>query len=283
MLAPLIWNRWYRPSACAVLALLPAMALAQMIPSGQQPAMLKKVRFDQNLNQQLPLELTFKDETGHTVRLGQYFRYKPVILALVYYQCPMLCNLELNGLAKSMRAIKLSAGEDFDVVTVSFDPRETPHLAFAKKESYLEKYSRKHANEGWHFLTGQEPAIKALADSVGFHYAYDPVGKQFAHASGIIVLTPEGKISRYFYGVEYPPKDLRLGLVEASNNKIGSPVDQLLLYCYHYDPTTGKYGLVIMNVIRALASATALALGTFLVVMFRRERRNGGPDSWRSV
>lgn len=263
--------------------LLAGSALAQMIPSGQQPVMLKKVRFDQNLNQQIPLELTFKDESNRTVRLGQYFRTKPVILALVYYQCPMLCNLELNGLAKSMRPLKLSAGEDFDVLTVSFDARETPQLAFAKKESYLEKYSRKHANEGWHFLTGQEPAIKALADAAGFHYAYDPLSKQFAHASGIMVLTPEGKISRYFYGVEYPPKDLRLGLVEASNNKIGSPVDQLLLYCYHYDPTTGKYGLVIMNVVRALASATALALGTFLVVMFRRERRTGGPDSWRSV
>src|SRR5947209_5882899 len=173
----------------------------------------------------------------------------------------MLCNLELNGLAKSMCSITLSACYFFYCFTDNLDPHETPQLAFAKKESYLEKYSRKHANEGWHFLTGEEPAIKALADSVGFHYAYDPLSKQFAHASGIMVLTPEGKISRYFYGVEYAPKDLRLGLVEASNNKIGSPVDQLLLYCYHYDPTTGKYGLVIMNVIRVLASATALSLG----------------------
>lgn len=258
----------------ASLCLLPALALSQpMLPAGQQPGPLKKVRFDQNLNQQVPLETTFKNEAGATVRLGQYFRQKPVILALVYYQCPMLCNLELNGLAKAMRKISLSAGEDFEVVTVSFDSRETPALAMAKKETYLEKYTRPHAVEGWHFLTGKEENIRALADSVGFHYTYDPISKQFAHASGIIVLTPEGKISRYFYGIEYKPQDLRLGLVEASNNKIGTPVDQLMLFCFHYDPTSGKYGLLIANVLRFAATATALSLFTFLFVMFRRERR----------
>ncbi len=244
-----------------------------MVPAGQQPTMFKKVRFDQNLNQQVPLEATFKNEAGMTVRLGQYFRGKPVILALVYYQCPMLCNMELNGLAQAMRNISLSAGEDFEVVTVSFDARETPPLAMAKKDTYLEKYTRPHAVGGWHFLTGKEENIRKLADSVGFHYVYDPISKQFAHASGIVVLTPEGKISRYFYGIVYPPKDLRLGLVEASNNKIGTAVDQLMLFCFHYDPNTGKYGVIISNVLRAAASATVLALGTFLVVMFRRDRK----------
>lgn len=262
--------------AFACLFVVSGVAFCQpMVPAGQQPGALKKVRFDQNLNHQIPLEATFKNEAGVTVRLGQFFRQKPVILALVYYQCPMLCNLELNGLAKAMRQISLSAGEDFEVVTLSFDPRETPPLAMAKKDTYLEKYTRPHAVEGWHFLTGKEDNIRALADSVGFHYTYDPIGKQFAHASGIIVLTPEGKISRYFYGIEYKPQDLRLGLVEASNNKIGTPVDQLLLFCFHYDPNTGKYGLLIANVLRVAATATALTLFGFIFVMLRRERRGG--------
>jgi protein SCO1 len=244
------------------------------IPAAGAPPMMQGIKIDQNLNAQVPLELNFKDETGQQVRLGQYFRGKPVVLALVYYECPGLCDLVLNGLSHAMQQISLNLGRDFDVVTVSFNPKETWQLAASKKANYVEKYARPEAAGAWHFLTGQPDAIKTLADTVGFHYKYDPVSKQFAHASGIMVLTPEGKIARYFYGIEYKPRDFRLGLVEASQNKIGSATDELLLMCYHYDPTTGKYGLVITRVTRALGSATLLALGTFLFVMIRRERHS---------
>ena len=245
------------------------------------PAMVRGVGIDQNLNGQVPLELLFKDDTGQTVRLGQYFRQKPVVLALVYYECPMLCDMVLNGLTHSMEQITLNIGKDFDVVSVSFNPRETWQLAAAKKANYVEKYQRKGAAEGWHFLTGQEDAIKKLADAAGFHYKYEPVTKQFAHAAGIMVLTPEGRIARYFYGIEYKPRDFRLGLVEASRNKIGSPVDAIMLFCYHYDPMTGKYGPIISNVIRVLGSATVIALGALLFVLIRRERHGAHPDTGR--
>ncbi len=189
----------------------------------------------------------------------------------------MLCDMVLNGLTHSMEEVTLNLGRDFDVVTVSFNPRDTWQLAGAKKANYVEKYKRQGAAEGWHFLTGQADAIKKLADTAGFHYKYDPNTKQFAHASGIMVLTPEGRIARYFYGIEYKPRDLRLGLVEASKNKIGSKVDAIMLFCFHYDPMTGKYGFVIMNVIRTLGSATVLALATLLFVLIRRDRH--GPHS----
>ena len=237
------------------------------------PAMVKGVGIDQNLNAQVPLGLTFHDETGRTVQLGEYFKEKPVVLALVYYECPMLCDMVLNGLTHSMEQISLNLGGDFDVVTVSFNPKETWQLAASKKANYVEKYQRKGATEGWHFLTGEEGNIKKLADTAGFHYKWDPVTKQYAHASGIMVLTPEGKISKYFYGIEYKPKDLRLGLVEASQNRIGTFADQVLLFCFHYDPMTGKYGLIIANVTRALASATILALGGLIFFFLRRERQ----------
>jgi protein SCO1/2 len=237
-----------------------------------KPTMLKNVGIDQKLNAQVPLDLTFKDESGRTVPLGAFFQKKPVILALVYYECPMLCNMTLNGLVRSLRSITLSAGDDFELVAVSINPRETPQLAMAKKETYLEKYQRHNATNGWHFLTGKEDNIQALADAVGFRYAYDPVIKQYAHAAGIMVVTPEGKLSRYFYGIEFPSRDLRLGLVEASNNKIGSPVDQVLLYCYHYNPVTGKYGFAIQSLLQVLGSGTALALGAFIFMSFRKER-----------
>ncbi|HYL34944.1 MAG TPA: SCO family protein [Bryobacteraceae bacterium] len=256
------------------------------IAAGQQfglPAMVRGVGIDQNLNAQIPLELTFMDDTGQTVRLGQYFRQKPVVLALVYYECPMLCDMVLNGLTHSMQQISLNLGSDFDVVTVSFNPHETWQLAAAKKANYIEKFQRKGAAEGWHFLTGTEDQIKALADTAGFHYKYDPVTKQFAHASGIMVVTPEGRISRYFYGIEYKPRDLRLGLVEASNNKIGTLADQVLLFCFHYDPMTGKYGTVIMNIMRLAASASVIALGTLIFVYLRRERHGSGADAGRSA
>ena len=247
------------------------------------PPMIRGVGIDQNLNGQVPLNLMFIDEAGRPARLGQYFRGKPVVLALVYYECPGLCDLVLNGLTHSMEQVSLNLGSDFDAVTVSFNPRDTWQLAASKKANYVEKYQRKGAQEGWHFLTGKEEEIKTLAETVGFHYKYDPNTKQFAHASGIMVLTPAGKIARYFFGIEYKPRDLRLGLVEASNEKIGSPVDELLLYCFHYDPMTGKYGPVIQNITRVLGSATVLALGMFIFVMVRRERRGHGYGAGRSA
>jgi protein SCO1/2 len=255
-------------------ALALAMALSGVANAQQYglPAMVRGVGIDQNLNAQIPLELTFKDEIGQTVRLGNYFRQKPVVLALVYYECPMLCNMVLNGLTTSMEHITLDLGRDYDVVTVSFNPRESWQLAAAKKANYVEKYKGKGTVEGWHFLTGQEENIKRLADAAGFHYKYDPISKQFAHASGIMVITPEGRIARYFYGIEYKPRDFRLGLVEASQHKIGSPVDAFMLFCYHYDPMTGKYGLVIANVTRVLGSATVIGLGMLLFVLIRRDR-----------
>jgi len=255
-------------------AIILALGISQLAPAQQfgLPAMVRGVGIDQNLNAQIPLELMFKDDTGQTVRLGQYFRQKPVVLALVYYECPMLCDMVLNGLTHSMEQISLDLGRDFDVVTVSFNPKETWQLAASKKANYVEKYQRKGAAEGWHFLTGDEASIKQLADTAGFHYKYDPVTKQFAHAAGIMVLTPEGRIARYFYGIEYKPRDFRLGLVEASAHKIGSPVDALLLFCYHYDPLTGKYGMVIMNVIRALGTVTVIALASLIIVLLRRDR-----------
>lgn len=270
--------------AGVVAAGLSGVASAQQmgIPAASLPMMVQGVGIDQNLNAQIPLELTFKDENGQLVRLGQYFRQKPVVLALVYYECPGLCDLILNGLTHTMEQISLNVGSDYEVVTVSFNPKETWQLANAKKSNYLEKYQRPGAKEGWHFLTGDEASIKSLADTVGFHYKYDPISKQFAHASGIFVITPEGKISRYFYGIEYKPRDFRLGLVEASVNKIGSAADQLLLFCYHYDPTTGKYGMAITLVTRALGTATVLLLGGFVFIMLRRERHSN-TDARRSA
>ena len=251
-----------------------ALASAQQfgLPASSLPAMVQGVGIDQNLNAQIPLELKFKDETGQTVRLGQYFRQKPVVLALVYYECPGLCDLILNGLSHTMQQISLNVGSDYEVVTVSFDPKDTWQLATAKKANYIEKYNRPGAKEGWHFLTGDQASIKSLTETVGFHYNYDPISKQFAHASAIYVLTPEGKIARYFYGIEYKPRDFRLGLVEASANKIGTPADQVLLFCYHYDPTTGKYGMAVTQVTRVLGTATVLLLGGFVFIMLRRER-----------
>ena len=247
------------------------------------PAMVRNVGIDQKLNAQLPLELRFKDESGQSVRLGQYFVNKPVVLALVYYECPMLCDMVLNGLIHGMEKMTLNLGKDFEIVTVSFNPHETWALAEAKKTTYLEKLNRPGAGQSWHFLTGDENAIRQLADSVGFRYAYDPQTNQYAHASGIMVITPEGKVSRYFYGIQYEPRDLRLGLVEASHHKIGSPADELLLFCFHYDPSTGKYGFVIMNVIRTLGSATVVALGALLFVLIRKDRQRSDSTAARSA
>ena len=243
-------------------------------PSTGLPAALQDVRLEQKLDQQLPLDLVFRDESGQEVKLGQYFGQKPVVLAFVYYDCPMLCTQILNGMVTSFRVLPFQVGKEFDVVTVSFDPRETSALATNKKKvyvDYLPEKMRANAAKGWHFLTGDQTNIAKLTDAVGFRYHYDEATKQFAHASGIMVTTPQGKLSRYFYGVEYAPRDLRLGLIESSANKIGSPVDQLLLYCYHYDPATGKYGAAIMKVMRIAGVVTVLGI---VAMLFALKRRN---------
>jgi protein SCO1 len=241
-------------------------------PANVRPPRLENVGIEQHLNAQVPPDLTFRDESGKTVKLGDYFGRKPLILNLVYYNCTMLCGEVLSGLTGTMRLIKFDIGKEFEVVTVSFDPRETPEIAAAKKKEYLKRYTRPGAAEGWHFLTGSAESVNALTKTVGFQYQYDPKIDQFAHATAIMVLTPDGRISRYFYGVDFPPKDLRMGLVEASEGKIGNAVDQVLLYCYHYNPATGKYGAVITNILRLGAGATILILGSFLFIMFRLER-----------
>jgi len=246
-------------------------------PEQVQDAILREVGIDQHLDQQLPLDLVFRDETGQPVQLGQYFGTKPVILALVYYECPMLCTLTLNGLVSALKAVSFDVGNQFNVVTVSFKPSETPQLAASKKQTYLKSYGRAGADAGWHFLTGDEANIKRLTEAVGFRYRWVPEQNQFAHAAGITVLTPSGKLARYFFGVEYAPRDLRLALVEASQEHIGSPVDQLLLYCFHYDPATGKYGAVVMNIVRLGGALTVLILGAALFIMWRHDRGRHAP------
>lgn len=262
------------------LALLPGLLLVIVAPAGHAQFLHTPfeaiARIDQKLDSQVPLGLAFRDEMGRTVRLGDYFGQKPVVLALVYYECPMLCTLVLNGMLTSFQQLPFDAGKQFEVVAVSINPKETPALAARKKEGYIAKYGRPGASEGWHFLTQSSDAandIHALADAVGFRYAYDERTAQYVHAAGIMVLTPQGRTSRYFYGIEYSPRDLRLGLVEASDNRIGSRVDQLLLLCYHYDPQKGKYGVVVQNVIRLAGGITVLALGALVAILLRRERR----------
>ena len=249
------------------------------MPKGGAPDILKEVKIEQRLGSQVPLDATFRDESGRAVRLGEYFEDgKPVVLSLVYYECPMLCNQILNGLVGALDGVSFTPGEEFRVVTVSFDPRETPEMAARKKETYLRRYKRPGAEAGWHFLTGDKASVDALAEAVGFRYVWDEQSQQFAHASAVMVATPQGKLSHYFYGIEFPPKDVRLSLVEASAGRVGSPVDQLLLYCYHYDPTTGKYGPVIMNVLRVLGVATVVGVVALVLVLRRRTRRRD--DDW---
>lgn len=244
-------------------------------PAGSSPTadLLRDVGIEQHLDTQLPLDALFRDEIGREVRLGGYFGDQPVVVALVYYRCPMLCTQVLNGFLKSSQAVPLEIGRDYQVVTVSFDPRETPDLAAEKKASYVRAYRRSGAAQGWHFLTGDRQSIDRLTDAIGFRYRFDPKSDQFAHASGIALATPAGRLSRYFYGIEYSPDDLRLGLVESSSGRIGSLVDKVLLLCFHYDPLTGKYGLVIADALRMAGVLTVILLGAFLIVMYRRERR----------
>jgi protein SCO1 len=258
-----------------IVALLAVSAFGQMNngvmspPATTRPPRLENVGIEQRLDEQVPADLTFRDDTGKTVKLGDYFGHKPMILNLVYYNCTMLCGEALAGLASAMRLVKFDVGNEFDVITVSFDPRETPAMAAAKKKDYVGRYGRANAAAGWHFLTGQPESINALTKAVGFNYQYDAKSNQFAHATAIMVLTPQGRISRYFYGVDFPPKDLRMGLVEASQGKIGNAVDAVLLYCYHYNPETGKYGAMVGNILRLAAAATILMLGTFLFILWR--------------
>jgi len=238
-------------------------------PSNMRPPGLKNVGIEQHLNEQIPPSLAFRDETGKEVHLADYFGRKPMILNLVYYQCPMLCGEVLSGLESALRVLKFDVGKEFDVLTVSFDPTETPEMAAAKKAEFLKRYGRAGAVAGWHFLTGSQSSIDALTKAAGFQYQYDSQSHQFAHATAIMVLTPQGRIAQYYYGVEFAPKDLRLGLVQASQGKIGNLVDEVLLYCYHYDPDTGKYGAIVSRILKLAAGATIFILGTFLIVMFR--------------
>lgn len=244
-------------------------------PSTDTPAALADVRFEQRLDAQLPLDTPFRDDQGRAVTLGDYFGRKPVVLAFVYYDCPMLCTQILNGITSSLIVLDETVGREFDVVAISFDPRETPVLASGKKKSHLDRYNRPESADGWHFLTGDEAAIRAVTAAAGFHYQWDARTEQFAHPSGIIVVTPEGRLSRYFFGIEYAPRDLKFALIESSAGRIGSAIDQLLLYCYHYDPATGSYGFVAMGAVRAGGALTVLALVGFVIISIRREGRAG--------
>jgi protein SCO1/2 len=240
------------------------------------PDALQKVGIEQRLGENLPLDVEFTNEQGQPVKLGEYFKSgRPVILALVYYECPMLCNEVLNGLTGSLKGMSLTAGKDFDVLAISFDARENdkPDLARNKKASYLEHYGRPGTDNGWHFLTGKQESIDAVTKAVGFKYYWDENSKQFAHVGGIMITTPEGKLSRYFYGIDYAPKDVKFGIIESSADRIGNPAEQLLLYCYHYDPATGKYGLAILRVLRVVSVAMLLGLGSMLFVFWRKGKR----------
>ncbi len=238
-----------------------------------QPTILNDVGIDQKLGQQVPGDLSFRDDMGRPVHLGDYFGKRPLILALVYYKCPMLCTMVLNDLTKSLNGMNLTAGEQFDILTVSFDPSETPALAAEKKRQYLRAYRRPAAENGWHFLTGSQDSIDRLTRAVGFRYAWDPQYQVFAHASGIMILTPQGKLSRYFFGIDYVPSDLRLSLVEASNRTISTPADTILLYCFHYDPRTGRYGLIISRAIEIGGALTLLILGGGIIFMLKTTHR----------
>jgi protein SCO1/2 len=245
----------------------PGKAASERLP------ILKDVGVDQHLNGQLPLDAPFVDEQGRDVLLGDFFGTRPVVLVMAYYNCPMLCTLVLNGAVSALQTLSFDAGKEFEFVVVSVDPGETPSLAQSKKASYLPRYGRPRGEAGFHFLTGREASIKRVASALGFNYAYDPAIRQFAHPALVTVLTPAGRISRYLYGIDFPPFDLRLALVEAASGKIGTKVDQALLYCYHYDPTSGRYGIAILNVVRVAGIATLLALGAFMWTTLRRERR----------
>lgn len=233
---------------------------------------LPEIQVDQKIGDKLPLDLVLTDETGKQVQLSSFFSGKPVILTPVYYTCPMLCNLVLNGLVKSLKELSFNPGEDYEIVTFSFKPEDTPEIAKAKKQTYLKEYSREGAEKGWHFLTGSQETIKALTESIGFNYYFDERTGEYAHAAMVVIATPEGKISHYLFGVHFSLKDMRLALIEASKNKLGTFYDQIMLLCYHYDPSTGKYGFAVMNALRVAGFLTVAALAIFITVSLRKER-----------
>lgn len=238
-----------------------------------EKAIMQQVKFDQQLDEPLPLDTLFVDESGREVPLRTYFGERPVLLVHAYYRCPMLCNQVLNGVLKSVNALKLTAGKDFEILVVSFDPADDPKLAAAKRQSYTERYLHGQEQEGWHFLTGTKANIDRLCEATGFRYVYDQRSDQYAHASGILIATPDGRLSRYFYGIDYPPRDVRFGLIEAADGKIGSLVDQVLLTCFHYDPLTGRYGIAIMRLIRGAGILTVVLIVGYIVRALRAERR----------
>jgi protein SCO1/2 len=238
----------------------------------QLPAELEAVKFEQRMGSQLPLDARFVDEAGLPVRLGQYFGERPVVLSLVYYECPMLCQLTLSGLATSLKPVDFNAGEEFEVVVLSIDEGETPEMAAVAKDVALKRYGREATAAGWHFLTGEAEEIRRVAEAVGFNFRYDPETDQYAHSAGLVLVTPEGKASRYLFGIEYAPRDVRLGLVEASQDRIGSAIDQVLLFCLHYDPSTGKYSTAILNLTRVAGAITVLTLALFVIALLRREK-----------
>ncbi|PYQ09284.1 MAG: SCO family protein [Acidobacteria bacterium] len=278
---------WFLPAALLLsLAGAHAALASPAIPEESRPPILRGVGLEQRLGRRVPLDLPFRDEAGREIRLSEYFGQRPVILTLNYYECPMLCTLELNGLVAGLRPLSLEPERDFRLITVSINPKETPELAAKKKAIYLHEYGRPGAATGWHFLTGDEGSIRRLSEAVGFRYAFDAASGQYAHAAGIMVLTADGRLSRYLYGVEFAPRDLRLALVESSQGKIGTLVDQILLFCYHYDPATGRYGVAALTAMRLGGVATVLALFLFVVLMLRRERRRRAlnqPESSQSA
>jgi protein SCO1 len=265
--------------ALTLAALLSAAALRadSVVPGNTMPGPLKEVRYDQRLGGKVPLELAFRDEAGRAVKLGDYFGRRPALLVLAYYHCPMLCDMVLQGVETSLKPLSLEPGKDFDVVVASIDPQETPQLAAAKKREILVRYGRPRLAAGWHFLTGPQPSIDRLANAVGFRYVYDPQRNQFAHAAGIVILTPEGRISRYLFGIEYAPRDVRLSLIESAGEKVGGLSDQILLYCFHYDPVIGRYSAATLNIVRLAAVATVAGLVLLIVLLRRRETAQPGP------
>jgi protein SCO1/2 len=275
-------TRRSRPSCGSVLAcragfmlvLIAIPILGFVRPAVAQPSgALREVGFDQNLNRQIPLTLPFRDEEGQSVQLADYFGKRPVILVMGYSNCPLLCSQVLGEVTRSLKPLDFSIGKEFDLVTVSINPKEPPEEADSRRRSYLKRYNRPGSESGWHALTGDESAIQQLAKAIGFRYTFNPKLNLYAHASGFVLLTPAGRISRYFYGIEYPARELKYALIDASSSRIGSPIDKIVLYCYDFDPATGKYTLAVMTVIRILGVTTALALGTFMFAMIRRDRR----------
>lgn len=270
---PLLMSLALMAMSTSVRADAPFVPKTGLVTEGESTSILKEVKFDQHLGVQLSLDTEFRDETGKIVKLREYFGKRPMVFALVYHECPMLCNVVLNNMVSSLRALEFTPGVEYDVLTISIAPHETSSLASAKRRGYVTKFQKVETLENWHFLTGDEPNIRKIADEVGFKYEYDPKTGQYAHASGIMVLTPEGKVSRYFYGVDYPTRDLRFGIMEASEEKIGSPIAQVLLMCFHYDPTTGKYSLAVMRILQLGGLVTVIGIGMSIATMLRRERR----------